>query len=125
MSKSEGKIIGPFLGPRGEAGVEIFIALPDEQHPTEDLNCRLYENGNEIKSCKCSWQKDFYKLFSFRFENLDDDKTYEYRFFMSDKNSDTGGKPLDLEFGLTEEDCRFQVLGKNAEGQVFRADELS
>ena len=112
MSKPESKIIGPFLGPRGETGVEIFIALPDKLS-AEELTCRLYENSNEIQSCASSGQRDLYKLFSFRFENLQDDKTYEYRFFLSN------GKPLDLEHGLTEENCRFQILGKNTEDKSF------
>ena len=67
MSKSE--IIGPFLGPRGETGVEIFIALPDKLS-TEELTCRLYENSNEIQSCASSEQKDIYKLFSFSYLKL-------------------------------------------------------
>ena len=112
ISEPESKIIGPFLGPRGETGVEIFIALPDE-HSTEELTCRLYENSNEIQSCASSGQRDLYKLFGFRFENLEDDKTYEYRFFLSN------GDPLDLGCGLTGEDCKFQVLGKNTEGKSF------
>ena len=112
MSKPENKIIGPFLGPRGEAGVEVFIGLPDEC-PTEELICRLYENSSEIQSCTSSVQRDSYKLFSFKFENLNDYKSYEYRFFL------LSGEPLDIGDGLTGEDCRFRVLGKNAGDKSF------
>ena len=113
MSKSEGSIIGPFLGPRGETGVEIFIALPDEQHPTKDLICRLYENGKEIQSRSCPAPQDSYGLFNFRFKDLDDDKIYKYGFFLPN------GEPLDLGCGLTEKDCEFRVLGRNAEDKSF------
>ena len=112
MSKPESKIIGPFLGPRGETGVEIFIAFPDELS-TEELICRLYENSNEIKSCNSSVERGLHRLFSFSFEKLDDDKSYDYRFFLP------SGEPLDIGGGLTEKDCRFRVLGKSAEDKSF------
>ena len=118
MNKSKNKIIGPFLGPRGETGVEIFIALPDRR-PTEELTCRLYENSSEVQSRTSSVQRDSYKLFSFRFENLDDNKTYEYRFFLPPDEKSPNEELLDLGCGLTEKDCRFQVLGKNAEDKSF------
>lgn len=103
ISKPENRVIGPFLGPRGKTGVEIFIALPD--HSTKKLICKLYENRGEIKCCCPCERGDIYGLFRFKFEDLDEKKTYRYKFFLSCR------EPLDIGDGLTEEDCEFRVLG--------------
>ena len=105
------RIIGPFLGPRGKAGVEIFIALPD--HQITSLTCKVFKNNNEIagQSC-CVDESDIYKLFNFEFKELEDNEVYHYKFFVN-------GEPLELEGGLTEQDCNFRVLGENSENKSF------
>lgn len=112
MSKVECKVIGPFLGPRGKTGVEIFIALPE--HSVTKLCCKLFGNENEVveESNSQIEESDIYKLFSFKFEGLEDNKDYNYKFFLN-------GKILDLEGDLTEKDCRFQILGENNENKSF------
>ncbi len=114
MKEENSKIIGPFLGPRGKTGVEIFIALPE--HQITNLTCKIFESNNknnEIKSYNSQIDEgDIYRLFSFTFEGLNDNKTYTYEFFSNDK-------PLPLEGGLTREDCNFRVLGENSEEKSF------
>lgn len=114
MKEESSKIIGPFLGPRGKTGVEIFIALPD--HEETNLTCKIFERNNknnEIKSCNYQIdESDIFKLFRFTFEGLDDNQTYTYEFFSDDK-------PLPLGWGLTKEDCNFRVLGENSEEKSF------
>ena len=105
------KIIGPFLGPRGENGVEIFIALPHQA--ITHLTCKLLEKENEIASCECQVKEnDIYKLFRFKFEELEKNKEYSYKFL-------SNGNSLDLEGGLIETDCCFKVLGEGSTEESF------
>ena len=100
-------IIGPFLGPREKNGVEIFIGLPERS--ISNLSCKISQNGREIKSLNCSLgsleENNIYKLFQFKYDDLEDNKLYSYEFFVD-------GESLELEGGLTEQDCNFKVLGE-------------
>ena len=111
MSGLECKIIGPFLGPRGKNGVEIFIALPE--HQATKLTCKIFENSHEVHSCNSQVDEDdIYKLFSFKFEELEENKTYNYEFLL---NRET----LPLENGLNKTHCNFRVLGESNEDKSF------
>ncbi len=105
MNKNKVKIIGPFLGPHGETGVEVFIALPHKSE-IEKIECQILYEDKKIDSKESQVKNELYRLFSFKFENLEDNRLYKYKFL-------SNGQSLDLEGGLTEEDCRFQILGKN------------
>ena len=111
MNSLKCKIIGPFLGPRGENGVEIFIALPS--HEATELTCKIFENSHEVHSCNSQIDKDdIYKLFNFKFEGLEENKTYNYKFLLN-------GETLPLENGLNKTHCNFRVLGKSNVDKSF------
>ena len=104
--KSPKRIIGPFLGPRGTTGISIGIGLPD--HKINKLTCKLIESDQCVKPKICDIKKDdIFCLFQFKFENLDPQKEYKYKFYDPDENQ------LDLGNKLKYADCKFRVLGED------------
>ncbi len=68
MNNNKCTVIGPFLGPRGDAGVEIFIGLPGKENESIlKLTCKVFVNENEVRAVDCTLEGgDPYRLFYFK-----------------------------------------------------------
>lgn len=92
-------IIGPFLGPVSPTEINILIALPKESG-INNLECTVCTDNGISFIVSAEPTETLFRVFKFNFANLPLNMKFRYKFH-------SNGKSLDLQGGLTEDDCIF------------------
>lgn len=110
-SVAAGRVIGPFIGPRGPKSVRIVIALPDGIS-IQELCCRIEGPDGFVTERSSAPTSDLFRVFTFDVDNLPSDGRHKYCFQIGDQL-------LDLQGGLLPEDCFFRPPGDCGEDDTF------
>ncbi len=105
------KIIGPFLGHSSAGSARIFIGLPFSRKSSLTCKLELFQEPKQRREHTAEAKSGEFKLFEFKFENLEPNKVYHYWF-------ESDGCELALE-GLGKEDCVFYAPAPFSEEESF------
>lgn len=105
------QVVGPILGASRPGEIRIVIGLPHLAY--HDLSC-IVEGGSGMQTEPQAAKRGhgLFGVYEFQFKGLTPGAEYRYRF-------EANGHPIDLQFGLTQEDCWFKAPSEFTEKDSF------